>query len=125
MDSADPSGAIAADLLLHCHGFCVALDGHHRSEDAGLFPRIAEARPDLAPVLERLTHDHAMMRQLVGALAAALDSGADPATLHGHLDGLDAIMESHFGYEERSLLGELDGIRIDLDPREAFGAIAM
>ncbi|MFC7489277.1 MULTISPECIES: hemerythrin domain-containing protein [unclassified Knoellia] len=117
-------GSVAADLLLHCHGFCAALDGHHRSEDAGLFPQIAAARPDLAPVLARLSQDHSMMSHLIGNLQKALTSGADPGTLHGHLDGIEAIMESHFRYEERSLLTVLDGIPLVLERRDAFGAIA-
>lgn len=124
VDSGDGLGSIATDLLVHCHGFCAALDGHHRSEDAALFPRIAAARPDLEPVLARLSQDHSMMSHLIRGLERALTSGADRATLHGHLDGLAAIMDSHFGYEERSLLTVLDGIPLDLERQEAFGAIA-
>ena len=121
--SADP-GTLAADLLVHCHGLCATLDGHHRSEDAGLFPQIADSRPDLAPVLAKLSQDHSMMAHLIGALEEALRSGADPDTLHGHLDGIGAIMESHFRYEERSLLGVLDDLALTLPRRDAFGAIA-
>lgn len=124
IDSGSDSGAVAADLLLYCHGFCAALDGHHRSEDAGLFPQIAASRPELAPVLARLSQDHSMMSHLIRGLQHALGAGADRDTLHGHLDGLGAIMESHFRYEERSLLTVLDGTPLTLDRREAFGAIA-
>lgn len=116
--------AIVTDLLIYCHGFCAALEGHHRSEDAGLFPQIAAARPDLTPVLAKLSQAHSMMSHLIGGLERALTSGADRATLHGHLDGLDAIMESHFRYEERSLLTVLDGIPFTLGRRDAFGDIA-
>lgn len=65
-----------------------------------------------------------MMAHLIGGLEKALTSGADGATLHGHLDGIGAIMESHFRYEERSLLSVLDGVPLTLERREAFGAIA-
>lgn len=123
IDSGSDTGAIAADLLVYCHGFCAALDGHHRSEDAGLFPQIAASRPDLAPVLAKLSQDHSMMAHLIGGLEKALTSGADHETLHGHLDGIGAIMESHFRYEERSLLEVLDGIPLTLARRDAFGAI--
>lgn len=124
IDSGAETGAIAADLLIYCHGFCAALDGHHRSEDAGLFPQIAASRPDLAPVLAKLSQDHSMMADLIGGLEKALTSGADGDTLHGHLDGIGAIMESHFRYEERELLTVLDELPLGLDRREAFGAIA-
>lgn len=124
IDSGSETGAIAADLLIYCHGFCAALDGHHRSEDAALFPQIAASRPDLAPVLAKLSQDHSMMAHLIGGLEKALTSGADRDTLHGHLDGIGAIMESHFRYEERTLLSELDSIPLALERREAFGAIA-
>ncbi|CAN7384808.1 hemerythrin domain-containing protein [Knoellia sp. LjRoot47] len=124
VDSGDGTNAIAADLLMHCHGFCAALDGHHRSEDSGLFPQIAAARPDLAPVLARLSQDHSMMSHLIGEFEHALSSTSDRETLHAHLDGLDAIVESHFGYEERSLLSVLDEVPLALDRQQAFGAIA-
>lgn len=124
IDSGAETGAIAADLLIYCHGFCAALDGHHRSEDAGLFPQIAASCPDLAPVLAKLSQDHSMMAHLIGGLEKALTSGADGDTLHGHLDGIGAIMESHFRYEERELLTVLDELPLGLDRREAFGAIA-
>jgi hypothetical protein len=123
IDSSSDTGGIASDLLIHCHGFCAALDGHHRSEGAGLFPQIAANRPDLAPVLAKLSQDHSMMAHLIRGLEKALTSGADRATLERHLDGIGAIMESHFRYEERSLLTVLDGIPLTLGRRDAFGAI--
>lgn len=124
VDSGEDTGSIAADLLIYCHGFCAALDGHHRSEDAGLFPQIAASRPDLAPVLAKLSQDHSMMAHLIGGLEKALTSGAEADTLHGHLDGIGAIMESHFRYEERELLSVLDDLPLGLERREVFGAIA-
>jgi len=123
---AAPSGAasLTRDLLLQCWGFCTALDGHHRGEDDSLFPRIASARPDLAPTLDLLRQDHSMMSHLIRGLEQALTSGADRATLLGHLDGLDAIMESHFAYEERELLTVLDAVRLDVDRTSALGPLA-
>lgn len=123
VDASQAASVITADLLLHCHGFCAALDGHHRSEDGGLFPQIAAARPDLVPVLDKLRQDHSMMAHLIRGLQQALTRGEEADTLHQHLDGLGAVMETHFGFEERSLLAVLDGIPIDLQRREAFGEI--
>ena len=49
-NSADIADA-SRDLLLYCHGFCVALDGHHRGEDALLFPALVEQYPAAARVV--------------------------------------------------------------------------
>lgn len=114
----------AADLLLVCVGFCAALDGHHRSEDAGLFPDLLAQHPDLSDVVDSLMRDHAMLAHLLGAFRAAAESGADTDALTLHLDGIDAIMESHFGYEERALLPRLAALRTDASPTTLLGAFA-
>lgn len=122
---ATASGRAAAsrDLLLYCHGFCRALDQHHRGEDTALFPAIERERPDLAPVLRRLEQDNSMMSHLIGGLQRTVDAQADQATLEGHLDGLAAIMESHFRYEERQLLVVLDALDLSSVPRDALGTL--
>ncbi len=93
-----------ADLLIYCRGFCTALDEHHRGEDRALFPAIEEAHPELADTLRKLTQDHSMIDYLITALTQTMRSNATPAELERHLDGIAAIMESHFAYEERQLL---------------------
>lgn len=112
------------DLLVYCRGFCAALENHHKSEDAGLFPRILAERPDLKPVIEQLTRDHNMLDYLIADFSSALASESDPETLHRHLDGIDAIMESHFGYEERRLLAVLEAVAPEEDPRDLLGDLA-
>jgi len=111
------------DLLLYCHGFCSALDQHHRGEDRMLFPAIAAAHPDLAPVLRALEQDHSMIGHLLGALQRAVEGGASPDELDRHLEGIAAIMESHFRYEERQLLTVLDALALDAAPDEVLGAL--
>lgn len=37
--------------MLYCHGFRIALDGRHRSEDMKLIPAIEAAHPGLSTVL--------------------------------------------------------------------------
>ncbi|MFE6736289.1 hemerythrin domain-containing protein [Microbacterium sp. NPDC057650] len=111
------------DLLLFCRGFCSALDAHHRGEDRSLFPAIEREHPDLAPVLRKLEQDHSMMAHLIGGLQSAVDSGAAPADLSRHLDGLGAIMESHFRYEERQLLTVLETLAEDAAPHDALGTL--
>lgn len=110
---ADPLGgnrsgaASATDLLVWCRGFCTALTRHHTAEDAVLFPELERRHPDLAEVLRRLRQDHGMIAHLVAGLEHALDRATDLAASRDavghHLDGVGAIMESHFRYEERAL----------------------
>lgn len=118
----EPGETAARDLLLYCHGFCLALDGHHRSEDHVLFPAIEAAHPDLAPVLRKLEQDHSMIAHLLGGLQSAVDSHAAPDELHRHLEGVAAIMESHFRYEERQLLIVLERLELDAAPTDALGS---
>lgn len=45
-----------------------------------------------------------------------MSSAAPPAVLEQHLEGIGAIMESHFRHEERQLVRILDDLDLDLDP---------
>ncbi|BDV32379.1 hemerythrin domain-containing protein [Microbacterium terricola] len=111
------------ELALYCRGFCVALGDHHRGEDRALFPAIEAAHPELAPVLRKLEQDHAMIDFLLTALSAAVDEAAGPDELERHLDGIAAIMASHFAYEERQLLVVLDTLALQEDPRLVLGGL--
>jgi hemerythrin-like domain-containing protein len=121
-DSTDAASA-ASDLLLYCKGFCAALEGHHLSEDAALFPELTARHPELRPAITKLRQDHEMIASLVAQFAHALSAGDPPAVLVSHLDGLSAIMESHFRYEERELLGTLAALDLDADPRNLLGPL--
>ena len=121
-DGAD-SGAATRDLLLYCHGFCAALGNHHLGEDHTLFPAIAAAHPELQPVLRSLEQDHSMIAHLLGGMRTAIDHAATPDELSRHLDGIGAIMESHFRYEEKQLLTVLETLDLAADPTRALGAI--
>lgn len=114
---------VTRDLLLYCHGFCQALSGHHRGEDAVLFPEIERAHPELAATLSSLRSDHRQVEYLLVALRRALDGGADPPTVLRHLDGIGAIMESHLGYEERQLLRVLEALALDASSTDVFGPL--
>ena len=117
------------ELGLFCHGFCQALEGHHRGEDASVFTALLELRPDLADVVAELKRDHSMLDHLLGNLARAVDDHADAATLERHLDGIDAVMETHFRYEEKRLVEVLDEPAVTAalagtDRREVLGPLA-
>lgn len=120
---ADGPGA-ARDLRLFCLGFCAALTGHHRGEDRTLFEVVLAERPDLASDVAALKRDHSVLDQLLGELDRAVTSAAGREELLRHLDGIDAIMETHFRFEEKRLVPVLDAVRADLDPAEIFGPLA-
>lgn len=107
-----PSEEATRDLLLYCRGFCAALDGHHRGEDRALFPAIEAAHPHLAPVLRSLERDHSMIAHLLEELSTDINRSASTAELSMHLDGVSAVMETHFLYEERQLLRVLEGLEL-------------
>jgi hemerythrin-like domain-containing protein len=120
---AGDTAAARADLLLYCKGFCAALDGHHVREDAGLFPELSARHPSLRPTIAKLRQDHEMIATLLGEFDRAITSAATPGELAAHLDGLSAIMESHFRYEERELLAALSTLDLDNDPHDLLGPL--
>jgi len=118
-----PGEIASRELLLYCHGFCAALDGHHRGEDHTLFPAISAAHPELGGVLRKLEQDHSMIGHLLGGLREASDRAAPRDELERHLEGVAAIMESHFRYEERQLLTVLETLQLEADPRRVMGPL--
>lgn len=132
-DDAVPAPTDGADprrlLGLYCHGFCQALEGHHRGEDVNVFTALLDLRPDLAGVVADLQQDHRVLDQLLGELSRAVDAGADADALDRHLDGIDAVMETHFRYEEKRLVDALDEPALaaalsGTDRRAALGPLA-
>lgn len=118
----DPDSLPAGlDLLVYCRGFCAALSGHHDGEDAKLFPAIAARHPDLIPVVERLREDHGTIAWLLAELNTAMDAGTTREEAARHLDGIEAIMESHFRYEEAKLLDVLETFDLAADPETMLG----
>ncbi|MGW0122037.1 hemerythrin domain-containing protein [Streptomyces sp. NPDC003327] len=112
------SGFDDAALRTHCLAFCSALTTHHEGEDEGMFADLVRERPDLAPTIAKLVEDHELISSIltrVRALAdgAAASSGADLRAVAGELDGLTAIMESHFAFEERTITAALDAAETD------------
>jgi iron-sulfur cluster repair protein YtfE (RIC family) len=113
-DDADHPAAdatISGDLLSHCLSFCTAIHIHHMGEDNQLLPALRAAAPELAPVIGNLIQDHRLVAGILQRIRELLDPGrppAEPGTLTRELDGLTAILESHFSYEERRIARALD-----------------
>jgi hypothetical protein len=104
---------VVTGLQVHCLAFCSALATHHQGEDDGMFRQLLDARPDLAPAIGNLTGDHAAIAAILRQIRVlVLQRKAAPAEslpeLRRELDGLAAIVESHFGYEERAISAALD-----------------
>lgn len=121
-DLDDFGGAVGGtELLAHCLGFCTALTDHHIGEDDGLFGALRTARPDLGSVIDLLMQDHAMIGSILGRIQALVDEAGIASTdrraaISRELDGLAAIMDSHFAYEERRI-----GQAIDRLPDDGWG----
>jgi hemerythrin-like domain-containing protein len=123
LSSGDQDQQASRDLLLFCQGFCTALTGHHEGEDRELFPAIAAAHPDLRRALRLLEQDHLMIARLLSEMQAAVAAAACPADLGRHLDGIAAIMENHFRYEEDKLLSVMETFALDADPGQVLGPL--
>lgn len=94
----------------HCLAFCTALSAHHSEEDDGVFPVLAQRMPEIRDVLHQLGRDHRAVAAMLASLEDVVRRLAQTATatdrrrLLGDLDGLSAVLESHFRHEERTLL---------------------
>ncbi|MBP2323026.1 hypothetical protein JOF56_003411 [Kibdelosporangium banguiense] len=93
-------------LQAHCLSFCAAVTKHHTGEDEGAFPALAKQFPELKPVLEELAHDHGLITMMLERLEQ-LDF-TDPEDSLRELNGIEAIIESHFAYEERKIIQALN-----------------
>jgi hypothetical protein len=112
-EEAADGGASGGDLVSHCLGFCAAIHTHHTGEDRQLLPALRAAAPELAPVIDKLTEDHALVAGILQQVRELLTPGPSPSrpgTLARELDGLTAILESHFSYEERRIAKALDSL---------------
>jgi hypothetical protein len=96
-------------LKADCLSYCDLVHRHHGGEDAGLFPVIRAAAPDLGPVVDRLEADHRLISDLlddIEARARSLDDAIGPADrrrLAAALDTLSAHLTEHLAFEEESL----------------------
>jgi hemerythrin-like domain-containing protein len=99
------------DLTTHCLAFCTALTSHHTGEDRGAFPALAARYPDLEPVIAKMREDHELISGLLHSLERLLATApADASRLRSELDGISAIAESHFAFEERTIVSALNAI---------------
>ena len=98
------------DLRTSCLLFCATLTKHHSAEDEAAFPVLARAHPELAPVLDELSHDHLLIADTMTRIQALLRSAEDVTI---ELAGLAALLETHLVYEEKKLVAILNATRPD------------
>ena len=78
-----------------------------------MFSQLLRDRPDLATTVANLVDDHDMIASILSRLRELADGAAESCgpvleAIGWELDGLAAIMESHFSYEERKVSEALD-----------------
>lgn len=112
-----------------CAAYCRVVTLHHTIEDTSMFPALAAAAPQLAPVLERLSAEHEVIAEVLDRFDRALvllviESEADdaaagtpmpdgPAEIARLAAELSDLLLSHLAYEEDQLadgLGLLTGL---------------
>jgi hemerythrin-like domain-containing protein len=122
--SSSAPGKTGRSLRAHCLGFCSAVSRHHTSEDRGVFPALAAQVPELGPVLQELQRDHHLVAEILQRVEQiAGDFGQDNAhRVRAEMDGLAAILESHFRWEERRLVNALNSLDTSgLKTQDLFG----
>lgn len=110
-DPRSSSGAapgLGTELRDRCLAVCDTLHAHHGNEENRGFPRLAERFPELAPVLEELRREHAVVARIRGDIRDALAGPADPRRVRAELRRLSAELDAHFAYEEDRLVAALN-----------------
>jgi len=92
-----------------CGQHCQLINGHHTIEDAHMFPALEGKNGVLDKIVARLREEHEVVHALLLELASEAEKlVADPsqtqfeATVIAH-ERLEALLLSHFGYEEDSV----------------------
>jgi deazaflavin-dependent oxidoreductase (nitroreductase family) len=106
---AESGPGLGAQLRVNCLTACQGLHHHHVGEDTGIFPYLADARPELAPVLERLDREHQTIAALMEELQRVVSTvDADPLLVLPQVERLIDELEGHLAYEEEQLIPILD-----------------
>ncbi|MEE4495992.1 nitroreductase/quinone reductase family protein [Streptomyces sp. BE230] len=103
---------LAQQMRTHCLDFCGALKKHHGGEDMAMFPMLAKQFPALAPALAQLGEEHKVVARLQDGIQQLVDGfvpgETDPVRLRADLEQLADRLESHFRYEEETIVTALN-----------------
>ncbi|MPZ62774.1 MAG: LLM class flavin-dependent oxidoreductase [Propionibacteriales bacterium] len=101
-----------------CASYCRILTTHHTIEDEAMFPALAAQQESLAPVVERLQHEHEVIAEVLvdldAALVALMEDDTKLADVQDQVALLDLLLNSHLDYEEEELVEPLDRLNIAL-----------
>ncbi len=101
---------VPRQLRTRCAGFCTALGRHHTGEATNIFPLLAERFPALKPTLAELDEEHVVVARLQEEIERLVEEEADPVRLRAEFDRLKSELDSHFAYEERTLVAALNAL---------------
>jgi hemerythrin-like domain-containing protein len=91
-----------------CAAYCRIVAMHHTIEDQSMFPGLAAQVPSLAPVIERLSHEHEEIAEVLTALDEALvamvTDAAGLSQVQARAEQLATQLLAHLAYEEEQLL---------------------
>lgn len=108
LDDLRDGGLAEHEFGLHCLAFCAAVSRHHTAEDTIVFPILAKRFPELRDFLAGLERDHQVIAGMLARIAAMPE--------RAELDGLAAVLETHFRGEEKRLAEVLDAVAGELGP---------
>ncbi|MGW3664080.1 nitroreductase/quinone reductase family protein [Streptomyces sp. NPDC005141] len=107
--TAQGAASLGAQLRVNCLTLCQGLHNHHTGEELGIFPMLAGLRPEAAPVLDRLRHEHGRIAELLDELRRVVAAeDADPGRVLSEVDRLTSELEAHLTYEEEQLIPLLE-----------------
>jgi hypothetical protein len=98
-------------LGAYCASYCAMLTGHHHMEDVAIFPHLRRSDEGLAPVTDRLQHEHLVIHEVIEgvdrALVTLISNPGDYGELTGAVDVLTDALLSHLAYEEQQIMEPL------------------
>lgn len=107
-------------LGTYCATYCRVVTMHHTIEDAQMFPRLRDADPSLAPVVDRLEREHHQVAAVLEDVDRALvtlvtrpDDGGIEAVRRAVV-ALSDVLLAHLAYEESQLVGPLNRLSIGI-----------
>lgn len=91
----------------YCGQLCSAVRTHHSIEDRYLYPALRDADDALHAALDRLTHEHEVIHEVLVRLDRSVVAVmAEPSSAPGlaaEFRHLRVLLESHFAYEEAAI----------------------
>jgi hypothetical protein len=71
---------------------------------------LAKQFPALAPALTKLGEEHVVVARLQGEIRRLVDEETDPARLRTEFDRLASALDTHFAYEENTIVKALNAL---------------